>query len=93
MSITISETTGEVALKNLAELHHLPPVEAVYETRRDGRRVLTVAVVEATAEAWRAALALPAFTPERQLHYTTHKTAGLWLGLGADVRLSYPTAE
>lgn len=89
MSVTVAETTGPTAIANLGELHQLPPVESVLETRTDGHPVLDIAVREATAEQWRKALALPEFTDHPRTNYTTRKTTGLWMG--AHVRLQYAT--
>lgn len=90
MSVTVEETTGQAAIRNLGELHHLPPVEWVLETRADGHPVLNVAVTEQTAEDWRKALALlDPFVDHPRPNYTTRKTTGLWMG--ATVHLQYAT--
>lgn len=80
------------AIGNLAHVHHLPRLEHVYRiTKDDGRTVVLIAVPEAAAEAWRAALGAPPFTARTHptsRQFTTERSC--WFG--ATVRLSYSTA-
>lgn len=79
------------ALGHLAELHHLPQLGEMRCSRVAGHHVVDIALVEATAEAWRAALAAPPFAPTPRPHYTHHRSETLWMG--AQVRLHYVTAD
>lgn len=92
MPDTLTAVHPAAALDNVADLHQLPRISPadVRVTRRDGHTVINVALVEATAESWRAALALPPYAATHNLHYTSHRAVGLWLG--AEVRLHYATA-
>lgn len=89
---TLTAVHPLTALDNVAALHHLPQVSPadVRVTRLDGHTVIHVALTEATAEPWRAALALPPNVATENLHYTSHRATGLWMG--AEVRLHYATA-
>lgn len=79
------------ALRGLAMVHQLPKTQRVHQIqRRDGRILVFVQLSADDGEAWRKALAAPAFEGHRQplgMQYTTER---FWFG--ATVRLSYSVA-
>jgi hypothetical protein len=77
------------ALAGLAQVHQLPRLDHVIATQVDGRTVLNIAVPEAIAEQWRAALGAAPFTAVPQPEHTQHKTSVFWCL--ATVNLTYAT--
>lgn len=73
----------EIALINLAAVHHLPPYVKAYPSPTG----VYLALTPATAEPWRAALAAPPYGRHDHENYSSFKTEVLWFGIS--VRLSY----
>lgn len=86
----VEDLPAAKAIGNLAHVHQLPRLEHVYRVDAyDGRTVVLVAVPQAAAECWRAALGAPPFSARSHPTSRQHTTEVFWFG--ATVRLSYST--